>query len=107
VLDKNSQKTPLPFSTSIFEYENETDKTRHKVKHKLMEYREFVQATATSDFLGDNQGRHEQSELAEQTAKHARWGSKAQRSAHVKEYVQIIVKLKHLNIDTIQQSYTL
>jgi hypothetical protein len=40
---ENGQKTPQPFSTFIFEYENESEigKARHKNERELTEYREF------------------------------------------------------------------
>jgi hypothetical protein len=41
--DENGRKTSQPFSTFIFEYENESEnsKARHKNERELMEYREF------------------------------------------------------------------
>lgn len=43
IRDENSQKTSPPFSTSTFEYENESKsgKTGHKNEHELMKYQEF------------------------------------------------------------------
>ncbi|AQK55786.1 ATPase 8 plasma membrane-type [Zea mays] len=63
------------------------------------------QATATSDLFGDNQGYRELSELAEQAAKRAEVARL--RELHtLKGHVESVVKLKGLDIDTIQQSYT-
>ncbi|RLN07111.1 ATPase 2, plasma membrane-type-like [Panicum miliaceum] len=63
------------------------------------------QATTSSDLFGDNTGYRELSELAEQAAKRAEVARL--RELHtLKGHVESVVKLKGLDIDTIQQSYT-
>ncbi|TVU27903.1 hypothetical protein EJB05_19404 [Eragrostis curvula] len=63
------------------------------------------QPSATAEILGDNNGYRELSELAEQAAKRAEIARL--RELHtLKGHVESVVKLKGLDIDTIQQSYT-
>ena len=63
------------------------------------------QAATGSDLFGDNTGYRELSELAEQAAKRAEVARL--RELHtLKGHVESVVKLKGLDIDTIQQSYT-
>jgi hypothetical protein len=53
--DENGRKTSQPFSTSTFEYENESEsgKTGHENEHELMEYREFQKRTNSSRIMSN------------------------------------------------------
>jgi H+-transporting ATPase len=63
------------------------------------------QPSANPELLADNTGYRELSELAEQAAKRAEIARL--RELHtLKGHVESVVKLKGLDIDTIQQSYT-
>jgi H+-transporting ATPase len=63
------------------------------------------QPSAIPEIIGDNTGYRELSELAEQAAKRAEIARL--RELHtLKGHVESVVKLKGLDIDTIQQSYT-
>jgi len=58
-----------------------------------------------NESFDDNRGRHELSKLAEQAPKHAKM-ARLRELDTFKVYVETIVKLKGLDVDTIQQSYT-
>ncbi|KAF0931103.1 hypothetical protein E2562_002465 [Oryza meyeriana var. granulata] len=63
------------------------------------------QSTTSSDLFNDKTGYRELSEIAEQAAKRAEVARL--RELHtLKGHVESVVKLKGLDIDTIQQSYT-
>jgi H+-transporting ATPase len=63
------------------------------------------QATTSSAFFGDTNSYRELSELAEQSAK--RTEVARLRELHtLKGHIESVVKLKGLDMDTIQQSYT-
>jgi hypothetical protein len=49
------RKTPQPFSTFTFKYENksENDKVRHKNECELTEYREFRKRTNSSEIMSN------------------------------------------------------
>jgi hypothetical protein len=49
----NGQKTPQPFSTFTFEYENESEngKAGHESECELTEYREFRKQTNSSEIM--------------------------------------------------------
>ena len=55
---ENSRKIFQPFSTSTFEYENESKsgKTGHKNEHELTEYREFRKRTHSSGIMSNTVG---------------------------------------------------
>jgi hypothetical protein len=54
----NGQKTPQPFSTFTFEYENESEngKAGHENERELTEYREFRKRTHSSEIMSKTVG---------------------------------------------------
>jgi hypothetical protein len=56
--DENGRKTPQPFSTFTFEYENESKngKVGHENEHELTEYREFRKRTNSSEIMSNTVG---------------------------------------------------
>jgi hypothetical protein len=54
----NGRKTPQPFSTFIFEYENESKngKAGHENERELTEYREFRKRTHSSEIMSNAVG---------------------------------------------------
>ena len=54
----NGRKTPQPFSTSTFEYENESEsgKAGHENERELTEYREFRKRTNSSGIMSNTVG---------------------------------------------------
>ena len=57
-MDRNGRKTPQPFSTSTFEYENESKsgKARYENEHKLTEYRKFRKQSNSSGVMSNTVG---------------------------------------------------
>jgi hypothetical protein len=53
--DENGWKTPQPFSTFTFEYENESEmsKAEHENERELTEYREFRKLTNSSEIMSN------------------------------------------------------
>jgi hypothetical protein len=58
IKDENGRKTPQPFSTFIFEYENESEngKAGHENERELTEYREFRKRTHSSEIISNTVG---------------------------------------------------
>ena len=52
----NGRKTSQPFSTSTFEYENESGKARHENEHELTEYQKFRKRTYSSGIMSNTVG---------------------------------------------------
>jgi hypothetical protein len=55
---RNSWKTPQPFSTFTFKYENESEngKAGHENECELTEYREFRKRTNSSEIMSNTVG---------------------------------------------------
>jgi hypothetical protein len=55
VYEENGQKTPSPFSTFTFEYENESEngKAGHENEREFTEYREFRKRTNSSEIISN------------------------------------------------------
>ena len=56
--DEIGRKTPQPFSTSTFEYENEnkSGKVEHENEHELTEYQKFQKRTNSSGIMSNTVG---------------------------------------------------
>jgi hypothetical protein len=56
--DENGRKTPQPFSTFTFEYENESEngKVGHENERELIEYQEFRKRTNSSEIMSNMVG---------------------------------------------------
>jgi hypothetical protein len=54
----NGRKTPQPFSTFIFEHENESEygKVGHENERELTEYQEFRKRTHSSEIMSNTVG---------------------------------------------------
>jgi hypothetical protein len=52
----NNRKTPQPFYTFSFEYENENGKAGHENERELSQYREFRKRTNSSEIMSNTVG---------------------------------------------------